>query len=178
MEEDKKNSLLKSTMNYGVILGLSLVIYSLFIWMLGETTNKNLSFVTYIIMISGIIISTKTFRDQEQGGYITYGRGLAVGTLTCFFAGIITSFFTFLLYTVIDPGLIDRTYALMENAYYESGMNDNQVETALNLAKKFTNPFTMMVFGFIGSVFMGFVFSLITSVFLKKEENPFESDTL
>ena len=165
-------------MNFGAMLGLTLIIYSLLLWMLDATTNKSLSFVNYIIMIGGIVLATKAFRDNEQGGYITYGRALAVGTLTSAFAAIITSFFTYLLYTVIDPGLIDKTYALMEEAYYEAGMSDSQIEMALNMAKRFTNPFMIMVFGFIGSVFMGFIFSLITSIFLKKESSHFESDAI
>jgi hypothetical protein len=45
----------------------------------------------------GIILATRAYRDQEQGGYITYGRALAVGTLTVLFAGVITSVFTYLL---------------------------------------------------------------------------------
>lgn len=178
MEENQKPSLLKSTMNYGAMLGLSLIIFSLLLWMFDATTNRALAFVNYIIIIAGIVLATKTFRDQEQGGFITYGRALGVGTLTVVFAGIITGFFTYLLYTVIDPGLIDKTYAIMEEAYYDAGMSDSQIETAMNMAKRFTNPVMMSVFGFIGSAFLGFIFSLITSIFLKKEGDPFDSDTV
>lgn len=175
--EDSNRLLLKSTMNNGAILGLALIIFTLLLWMLDATTNRNLSFISYGIIIAGLYLAIKSFRDQEQGGYITYGRALGAGTLTSVFAGIITSFFTFLLYTLIDPGLIDKTYLIMEQAYYDAGMSDNQIEAAMSIAKRFTNPVMMMVLGFLGSVLMGFIFSLILSIFLKKEADPFQTKT-
>ncbi|MFO7924772.1 MAG: DUF4199 domain-containing protein [Bacteroidales bacterium] len=178
MEKNKQSSLLKSTMNYGAMLGLALIIYSLLLWMMDATTNKYLGYVSSLITIAGIVLATRAFRDQEQGGFITYGRALAVGTLTSVFAGIITGFFTYLLYTVIDPGLIDKTYAIMEQTYYEAGMSDDQTEVAMNMAKRFTNPLMMSLLGLLGSAFMGFIFSLITSIFLKKEADPFETDSV
>jgi hypothetical protein len=80
-------------MNYGAMLGLALdnIHYSSLDD--GCITRTGLASVSYIIMIAGIVLATKTFRDQEQGGFITYGRALAVGTLTCVFAGVITGFF-------------------------------------------------------------------------------------
>ncbi len=174
MQEKHQSSLLKSTLNYGAMLGLTLLMYSLLLWMLDATTHQWLGLISHIIMITGIVLATRTFRDQEQGGFITYGRALAVGTMTAVFAGIITAFFTYLLYTVIDPGLIDKLYATMEQAYYEAGMSENQIEMAVNMAKRFTNPVMISVFGFLSSAFTGFIFSLITSIFLKKEGNPFE----
>ena len=175
MENNNKKSLVKSTMNYGAMLGLALIIYSLLLWMFDATTNQSLGYVSFVITIAGIILATRAYRDQEQGGYISYGRALGVGTLTALWAGIITSFFTYLLYTVIDPGLIDKTYAVMEQAYYDAGMSDDQIEMAMNMATRFTNPLMMSVLGFLSSVFMGFIFSLITSIFLKREGDPFEN---
>ncbi len=178
MEDKNKNSLVKSTMNYGAMLGLALIIYSLLLWMFDATTNQSLGYVSFVITIVGIVLATRAYRDQEQGGYISYGRALGVGTLTALWAGIITSFFTYLLYTVIDPGLIDKTYAVMEQAYYDAGMSDDQIEMAMDMAKRFTNPLMMSVLGLLSSVFMGFIFSLITSIFLKREGDPFENENV
>ncbi|TVR70994.1 MAG: DUF4199 domain-containing protein [Marinilabiliales bacterium] len=178
MEETKEKSLLKSTMNYGAMLGLALIIYSLLLWMLDLTDNTALGLVSYVIMITGIVLATKTYRDQELGGFISYGRALGVGTLTTVFAGVISAFFTYLLYKVIDPGLMDKMYLMMEEAYYEAGMSDSQIEMTMDMAKRFTNPVMMAVFGIFGSAFFGFLFSLITSIFLKKEGDPFESDAV
>jgi hypothetical protein len=178
MEEVKKPSLIKSTVNYGVMLGLALVIYSLLLWMFDATFNQSLGYVSFAITIGGIIFATRAYRDQELGGYISYGQALGVGTLTVLFSGIITALFTLILYNVIDTGLAERNFIILEEAYYAAGMSDEQIDAALMMARRFANPAIMAVMGIIGSVFFGFIFSLVTSAFLKKEGNIFEEDYL
>jgi hypothetical protein len=170
MEENKKPSLLRSTLNYGVMLGLALVIYSILLWMFNATFNQGLSYISYVIMIGGIVLATRAYRDQEQGGYISYGRSLGVGTLTVLFASVITSVYTYLLFSVIDPGLLDRLMIMREEAFYESGLADDQIDMALQMTERFARPGIMAISGFFGGVFVGFIISLITSIFLKKEE--------
>jgi hypothetical protein len=176
MEENKKPSLLKSTVNYGAMLGLALVIYSLLLWMFDATFNQSLGYVSFAITVGGIILATRAYRDQELGGYISYGQAIGVGTLTALFSGVITVIFTWLLYNVIDTGLAERNFIFMEEAYYAAGMSDEQIDVALMMAKRFTTPLIMAVMGIIGSVFFGFIFSLVTSAFLKKEGYPFADD--
>jgi hypothetical protein len=70
------------------------------------------------------------------------------------------------LYTVIDPGLIDKTlHAMMEQAYYDAGMSDEQIDMAMNMAKRFTNPVMMGVMGFCQQCVFRVSFSLVTSIF-------------
>lgn len=174
--EESKPSVLKSTLNYGAMLGLALVMYTLLLWMLDATQNRVLGLVSIPITIVGIILATRAFRDNEQAGYISYGRALGIGTLTAMFASLITSVFTILLYTIIDPGLLDKTHAIMEEAYYQSGLGDDQIEIAMQMAKRFTIPPVMALTGFLGGTFFGFVYSLITSIFLRKEADPFDTE--
>ncbi len=167
---------LKSTLNYGVMLGLSLVMVQLLLWMFDATTNQVLGLLSIPITVAGIALATKSFRDHEQEGFISYGRALGIGTLTVMFSSVITSVFTYLLYTVIDPGLMDKIYAATEEAYYESGLPEDQIEIAMQMAKRFSNPVIMSVMGFFGGTFFGFIFSLITSIFIRKEGDPFEQE--
>lgn len=176
MEENKQPSLLKSTINYGAMLGLALVIVTLLAWMFDILLKPGFSYVGYALIIIGIVLATINFRDQEQGGSITYGRALGVGFLTTLFAGIVISLFSYLLYTLIDPTLIEKTYAMMEEGYYDAGMTDDQIETAMNMVKRFSNPPMMALIGLLTYMFMGLVFSLVTSIFLKKEGDPFTSE--
>ena len=176
MEENKQPSLLKSTINYGAMLGLAMVIITLLAWMFDILLKPGFSYVNYALIIVGIVLATINFRDQEQGGSITYGRALGVGFLTTMFSGLVISLFSYLLYTVIDPTLVEKSYAVMEEGYYNAGMSDDQIETAMNMVKRFSNPPMMALIGFLGYVFMGLIFSLVTSIFLKKEGDPFTSD--
>ncbi len=109
-----------------------------------------------------------------MGGTITYGNALGFGVMLSLFAGIILAVFTFIQMTVIDPEYISKLIAIVEEELASKGMADDQIEMALEMQKKFMTPAFISISAIFRLVFMGFIFSLITSIFLKKEKSPFE----
>jgi hypothetical protein len=174
MENKIEPSLVKSSMNYGALLGLALVIYSLILWMLDLSTSRSLGYVSYLIIIAGLFLGMKMFRDQESGGFITYGRALGLGVMISLFAAIISGFFGYIFFKFLDPGMIEKIALMAEEQLYERGMPEEQIEMALNAQKMFMKPGFLAITSFIGYVFMGFIFSLIIAIFVKKDAPPFE----
>jgi len=176
MEELKENSFSKSAMFYGAIIGISLVLYTFIIYLVGLSTNRYIGFIQYIIIIGGIYISTKKYRDESLKGYISYGRALGFGTLTIFFSSLIIGFFNYILYKFIDPSLIDKILAVSEEAMTKQGLTDEQIDLAIEMTKKFTSPLFLTFSTIFGLSFMGFLFSLLTSAFVKKKDESFGSN--
>lgn len=174
MENQQQPNLLKSTLNYGGLLGLILVVFSLILWMLNLSLNKSLGYINYVLIIGGLFIFLKLFRDQEMGGYISYGKALGAGMLILIFSGVVTAFYSYVFFKFIDPGIIEKMALMAEEQLYERGMTDEQIEVAVNAQKMFLKPGMMAIFGFFGHVFFGFIFTLIVSIFVKKEAPPFE----
>ncbi|MCF6241756.1 MAG: DUF4199 domain-containing protein [Bacteroidales bacterium] len=172
---EKNTNIWKNALNWGVILGIVLSIYSLIIYFLGATLEKWAAYPSYIIMIAGIIYATIQYRDNMLNGSITYGKALGFGTLVMLFAGIILAIYSYVLYTLIDPDLITRILEKAEEEMVNKGLPDEQIEMALEMQSKFMKPWIMSVMSIFGSVFAGFIISLFTSIFLKKEvqDNPF-----
>ena len=168
MEENKTN-VWKSSLNWGLIVGIILIIYSVIMFFLGLNLEKWGVWVSYLIMIGGIIYSTINYRDKELGGFISYGQALGFGTLVIFFAGIILSAYSYIEMTIIDTDIPGKILEMAEEALIEQGMPDEQIEVAVEWQKKLMKPGVMVAMGIVGSAFMGFIFSLITSIFLKKE---------
>ncbi len=168
MEEQREVSILKSTFNYGVTLGLVFVIYQTIMWMLGLTIENITGYIGYLILIAGIVLATKAFRDNELGGFITYGKSLATGLLVSLFASIVLSVFIYVLHKFIDPGLVDKSLAEVSRRLYEGGFTEEQIDTAMQLQERVLTPFVIAIGQLFNTVFMGFLFSLITSIFLKK----------
>jgi len=172
-----ENTFLKSTMTIGLITGLTLIIYTLLLYATNNLLNQNfaLSMINYIILIAGIIIGTRSYRDQSLGGYITYGKALGYGVVLCVFTGIVVGIFTYLLYEVIDPSLMEQNMKVIQEEMLNQGMSAEQVETMTEMQARFRTPFMML----IGSIFtyslLGLIFSLITSAFLKKEKPMFNA---
>lgn len=172
--EKQGNLMLKHSMNYGLIMGVVLVILSLITYLAGVIKPPFwLSIVNYAIMVGIILWGTKKYRDEALGGAITYGNALGFGVLITLFAGVIVAVFTYIQFTIIDSDLVSKFMAIAEEELVKRGMPDDQIEMALEMQKKFMTPLIMTISSLIGMVVMGFIFSLITSIFLKKEKSPF-----
>jgi len=176
MEEQKENSLAKSAMYYGALIGAALVLYTFIIYLTGQTTNRFLGFVQYFIIIGGIYYAVKKYRDESLNGFISYGKALGFGTLTIFFAALIIGFFTFILYSYIDPSMIDKILAISEDAMVARGMPNDQIDMAMEWTRKFTTPLALTISTVFGLTFMGFIFNLIISLIVKKNDDSFNSN--
>ena len=169
-------SIWKHSMNYGLIVGFAFIIIAVILYLF-DLTNPTISqFVNFLIILVGIVIGTKSYRDNTLGGVISYSKALGAGTLIIFFSSIILAFYTYLFFTVIDPDAVEKIFELSEEKMIEKGMPDEQIEIAIEMTRKFTTPLLISVMIIFSITFWGFVFSLITSIFLKKAGDPFESD--
>ena len=63
----------------------------------------------------------KSYRDNFMHGQITYGQSVGAGVIICLYYAIIMAVFTYILYTVIDPGLIAKQLAYAEEAMRAKG---------------------------------------------------------
>ena len=170
-----ENTFLRSTMTMGLITGLAVVIYTLLLYVTDNlvSTNTFLGLINWLILIAGIVMGTRSYRDQSLGGFITYGKALGYGVVLCVFAGIVTGLFTYLLYEVIDPGLMEKSIRVIQEEMLNSGMPADQVESMTQIQQKFRTPFMMLISSVFTYSLLGLIFSLITSAFLKKDKPLF-----
>lgn len=171
--EEKSVSVWKSSLSYGLFLGIALVLISVLYYVTGNTFDKSAQWVTYAVMIAGVIIAQLQFR-KLLGGFMSYSQALGVGVLTMFFASVITGFFTYILYAVIDPSLQDQLRIAMEEQIVRQGnVSEEQLDMAVEMASKFKNPAVMFFMSILGGTFVGFLISLLTSIFTKKKSEEF-----
>jgi hypothetical protein len=172
--EDKSSNRLKFAMTYGAIIGLSLVVYYVLLYLADLTFNKALGLVQYIVLGVGLYLGTKAYRDKALGGYIKYGRALVFGLIISVFVGIIVVFFNFIMMRYIDPGLVDKNMAIMEETFQNSRLIPaDQLDEMLDKARESMTSVWSIPSGVIVFSLVGFIFSLVTSAFLKKDPNPF-----
>lgn len=105
--EEKSTSIWKSTMVSGIYLAIALILLSVVFYVTGNTFSKFAQYSSYPIMIAGVIWGQMNYK-KDLGGVSTYGQAFTAGLLTMVFASIITSIYTYLLYTVIDPSLQEQ----------------------------------------------------------------------
>jgi hypothetical protein len=174
---ENKRTQLKVAMNYGAMYGLSgMAVFLLFYFIGTDIQSRIPQWISYLLLVLFIVIGIKSYRDEELGGYISYGKSLGTGILISLCGGVISGFFTLIFFAYIDPSMSQKIIEASYQSLVEQGMSESQIESAMEGVQMFMTPTWLFVFSILGSGFMGLIFSLLISVFLRKEQNPFNSN--
>lgn len=167
--EQKSASIWRSSLTYGVYVGIVLILLSVVYYVTGNTFAKSAQWIRYALMLGGIIIAQIAYK-KALGGTMTYGQALGVGVLTMLFASVLLSIYTFLLYEVIDPSLQEQLRLFTEEQIVKQGnVPEEQMDMAVDMAGKFQQPAIMAIMGVLGGTFIGLIMALITSIFTQKK---------
>lgn len=171
--EEKQNSAIASSLTSGIIVGIVLIVFSLLMYFLDVDPQSKIMWLSYLILAAGLWWAIISYRNKLPGGYLTYGKAFSAGFFTGLFASIILAIFTFIYVQYIDTTLIDKILANAEDKILNTQPNisDEDLDRALSMTRKFTNPSMMSIFSFVGNTILSTLFSLIIAIFAKREDN-------
>ena len=172
--ESTRPSILKPAMTYGLIIALVIIIIAVMGWIIGIEGAGWLQWLNWAAYFGTLYFCLKHWRDQHNGGYIRYGQALSAGILFMFFASIIYAFYNVIYLTWIDPTAVERMLDIMEEEYYKRGFSEEQVSTAMQIGSKLHGPGMQFFSVIIGTTFIGVILSLIVSIFIRKEGDPYQ----
>ncbi|MDF1575768.1 MAG: DUF4199 domain-containing protein [Bacteroidales bacterium] len=173
MEENVKAPFWKPALIYGVILGFVSVFLSLVFYFIGMATENWTSWVTTLISVVLLVYLMIQYRNTYLGGYASFGQ---IFIMVLVSAGIISTMisaiYSYLLFTVIDPGLVDQIRIaaeekIMSNSRIPESMYDDILE---KMEQRMTVGYMVkmaLIFGPIVNAFIG----LIVAAFIKKEKD-------
>jgi hypothetical protein len=163
----------KSNLTSGLILALVGIVYSLVVYFLDLSFNPLQGWIFVLIEIILLFFLVKSYRDNYMHGIISFGQALGAGVIICLYYAIIMAVFTYILYTVIDPDLIDKQLAFAEEKMMEKGsFSQAQIDAGMAMQQKIMKPAVMAPFTILGNMFSGLIMSLIVAAFVRKEGNP------
>lgn len=157
-------------LRYGIILGLIMIVYSMILQFIGLATNNWASSVSYVFLIVGMVMAHKAFKDGGDG-FMRLGQGLGIGTLISAVSGGISMIFSYLYIKFIDDSMMQMIQDKQIEAMEKQGLDDAQIDQAMEMAAKFSSPEIIFGIGLIAFIFFGFIISLIVSLFTRKD-NP------
>jgi hypothetical protein len=169
---EEKVSVWKANLTNGLILGLIGIAYSLVMYFLDLSLNKIQPFVFVLIQIVILYILLKSYRDNYLHGQITYGQSVGAGVIIFLYYAVIMALFSYILYSVIDTGLLDKQMAFTEEAMIKRGTPQAAIDTSMALQAKIMKPAIIAPLSIFGNMFWGVIISLIVSIFVRKEGNP------
>ena len=175
---ENKVSVWKANLNSGIILGLIGVVYTLIMWFLDLTLAQWQGIIFLVILVVAIFLGIKSYRDNYRQGFITYGQSLGAGVVIMLYYSIITAIFAYILYGIIDPGLVDKMLAQSEQTLLDRGLSEGMIEQSMSMTKKFMVDWVISITSIFNSMLMGTIIALIVSIFTRKEGNPLIDDSI
>lgn len=175
---DQKQDLMKHAARFGAIISGIAIVLTLLIYIVDYTFMVDWKFGILMIVISiGMVIYAGINYRNQAGGYLSFGKAFQHGYITFLSGAVISTLFSILLYTVIDPELpqnlsdaaIEKTEAMMRSF----GAPEDAIEKSLE-QMRVDMPARFSALGMIKQLGWGLiiyaVLSLITSLFVKKNE--------
>jgi hypothetical protein len=172
---ENKVTVSQIALKYGLYLGLVLIILSMIIEFmnLDMKTQQNLGYINYVGALVAIILAHKAFKENGDG-FMTIGQGLGIGTLVSLISGAILAVFTYVYIKFVDDSILTKIKDMQIEELEKRGMSDAEIEQAMKVAGIFMSAEMMIVWIILGMVFIGFILSLIVSLFTKKVNPNFE----
>ncbi|SET60059.1 DUF4199 domain-containing protein [Hymenobacter actinosclerus] len=158
---------------YGLITGVIVTIISFLQLALISDPETPVRWLSAVVMIVAIVMAHKQFKKLNNG-FMSYGQGLGIGTILTVVAGVISSIFSYVYMTFIDPSYMGRVMDLTRAKMETQGLDEAQIDQAMAMTSKFSSGPLTIVFGILGAAIVGFIISLIVSAFTKNTRPEFE----
>lgn len=161
----------------GAILGAFSILFSIIIYVFNLYTVKELNWVSYAVIIGGIIYGNIVYANQKNNN-VSFGNIFAHGFKTTAVLIVITVIYTALSLKVLFPDMIDKIIEMSRVEMEKNPqMTDEIIEQAMTMTRKFFLPFAIGGV-LIGTGVMGALASLIGAGVAKKNPvDPFKQDT-
>jgi len=173
MEEKVKAPFWKPALIYGAIMGFVSVFLSLVFYFIGMATENWTNWVNMLIGLILLIYLMLQYRKEYLGGYASFGQiFLMVLVSAGIISVIISAIYSYLLFTVIDPGLLDQVkIAAEEKILSNSRIPESMYDDILDKMEKRTTVAYMVKMQLIGGPIINAIIGLIVAAFIKKEKD-------
>jgi hypothetical protein len=170
---------MSTTLLYALVMAVAQIVVNLISFFLGYQTDRMSSggwfgFVQLAVSILVLVLGIKAVRDEQEGKYMTYGKGVGTGVLIVLYSTIIGVIYSYIHLTYINPNFPDYFVEASRTKWVAAGMSESAMENAEKGVRWFTRPLVWSAFGAIMSIVFGTVISLLVAIFLKR--NPPDGD--
>ena len=172
--ENQKSSSKQIMLNHGMILGLVSVLMSVVIYAMGLIYEQDwkVALLSFIIMAVITFMGLKKFKEGNNN-LLSLGQALKIGLGIALIGSIIGVLYNQIFINFIEPDFMENMMKVGEQKMLEQNpnMTDEQLEVAKGMQEKMSSPLIGAAFGIIGSLFFGFIISLIEGLILKRTED-------
>ena len=171
---DNSTSKSKWAMLYGLYLGVFYIFFILFLYYTDRLFNPGaIGYLGTMVFALVLWYSLKIFRDNVNGGFLSYGKGVGIGVLITLYSTFFISSVYFIILT-LDNTLLEQYRNIIEEAMANSGLPDELLEKFDEASKSALSPGTYAFSVFFKEMIGGTVLTLIVAaITMKNPENGF-----
>ena len=161
----------KFAINYGVILGVIMILISVIMYVTGMSLDgvQWPQYLYYIIFPVVIFYAISTFKRQGANA-LSLGEAIKIGVVAAAISAIIYVVYGLIFNYIIDPEFMGQMKEVVRDKMLESpNMTEEMVDQQMNIVEKFMDPVIGSAFWIAASMFFGLLWSLIAGLVMKKE---------
>jgi hypothetical protein len=147
----------------GALIAIMLIAYTLLLYITGQGTNKYMGWISYALMSIGLWLATKNYRDDMNGGIISYGRAYLVSFLTALYCSIIYGVFAYFYFKFLARDTMQEMITIAEQEMLNNTqISEEQATQAMDIYKKYVFiPFSLAVGSIFSFALLGALLSLL-----------------
>jgi len=161
----------KFSLNYGTLLGIISVVFSLMLYFqkMHYERNTAINVIGFVILFAVVAFGINKFKAANEG-FLSIGQALKLGTGIALVAGVIGLIYFALLSNVIEPDFMDKASEVAKVKAFADNprLTQEQWDQGMEMQKKFawmTYPIIL-----IFNAILGLVAGLIAGLIMKKNK--------
>ncbi|SDL67958.1 Protein of unknown function [Salinimicrobium catena] len=166
----------KFVLNYGLILGIIMVVLGVIMYVANYHLDPHWSFsvISFAIFIAVVFYGVKAFKN-ENGGFLTIGEAIKVGVGIALIAGIISAIWAFILSTYVEPDYMAQMAEMQREKMVERfpEMTDQQLDKAAEMNSTFMKPWFTSAVTIVSNLLFGLLTGLVAGLIMK-QKRPYD----
>jgi hypothetical protein len=163
----------KVVLVYGLLAGFAVIVLSIILQMsLGEHSMVT-GYVTMIVSLLMVFFGIKSFRDQHNGGSVSFGQGFKVGIMITLIASVFYVVGWEIYSSLYMPNFMEDYSAKMVEEMRAEGATDKEVSdhmAEMEVWKEYyRNPIIRFAMVFLEIFPVGLLVTIISALILKRK---------
>lgn len=169
--EAQKPTVGKFAMNYGVILGVIMILIAVVMYVTGMSLRAEQwpQYLYYVIFPIVIFYAISQFKKQNAN-VLSLGQAIKLGVVIAAISAIVYIIYGLIFNYIIDPEFMGQVKEVVRDKMVEApNATQEMVDQQMKVVEMFMNPMIGSALWIGLSMFFGLIYSLIGGLVMKKE---------
>jgi len=170
--ESQKLSPGKFALNYGLILGLLMIVIAVITYVTGMALELKQwpQWIYYIVFPVTIFYVISKYK-KSNGNILSLGEAIKIGLVIGLISALVYAVYGLIFNYLIDPEFMSQIMEATRDKLLENpNLSEDIVDKQLEMMEKFMNPVVGTAIWIALSALFGLIYSLIGGLIMKKEE--------